>query len=154
MGYEECFSDNGYFECGGGTGRMFEKYKKLLQGISFTSGTELTIDETGQKIKNDFELIEKIDIILQDLIGFNAFTDLISGILSISKDSSGFNFDWILHLKDVQSGLIGRFNIHVLSSINKKPVRKEYLSRRHSGAGIAQNSWFFSNIKLNGFWRS
>lgn len=131
-------------------------YENLLQGKSFTSGSKLAIDETGSNIKDDFKLIEMIDLILQDLFGYNTFTDLISGILSFSEDYRGLSLDWILHSKGEQSNLISKWGFRTLSIPHKIPLRSNYLYASKKlifGEEYSMSSWYFSNIKVNGFWR-
>ncbi len=133
---------------------FFEKYRTLIEGKSFTREKELTIDERiGQ---DDFQLIEVMDVVLIDLFGFTAYTDLMSGILSISENvNKKVNIDWILHTGKTQLELIQ--GLFVLSSYSSPRYGVNYFAvmRPHliQGKRYPQSSWFFSNMKLNGFWR-
>ncbi len=132
----------------------FEECRTLLEGRSFTVDSELTINEiTGD---NDFELINIMDKILIDLIGFSAFTDLMSGILSISESDKKFNMDWILHSRAIQSKLIRDFDLRVLSYTRQTPIGKDYLYGSYiiQGKKYSRKAWYFSQTKINGFWRS
>lgn len=123
----------------------FIRHEYLLSE-SFTDDAGFLKDETDanpDNWKDDFALVGKLDIVLQDMLGLPGFASLISGFMTFSETSVGnIDIDFVPQTLDDQKTLNSEFAVIPLnypdSSIN-------FLRDRR------QISLFFGSLFINGF---
>jgi len=82
------------------------------QPEKFTDNANFQGDETVQGFPNDFELVEKLEIILQDRLGFTGYASLFTGLMTFSVREFGrFRSDFVIQNKGNLRKLRRDFNI-------------------------------------------
>ncbi|TKJ20463.1 MAG: hypothetical protein CEE43_12355 [Promethearchaeota archaeon Loki_b32] len=104
----------------------------------FTDNADFQGDETVQGFPNDFEIVEKLEIILHDMFGFTGYASLLFGLMTFSQtEFGGFRSDFVLLSRGDQQKLRRDFNIWTHDT--------QYLvSKKERGL-------YYMSIFLNGF---
>jgi len=108
------------------------------QPEKFTDNADFQGDETVQGFPNDFEIVEKLEIILDNRFGSIGYASLFTGLMTFSeRKSGGFRSDFVIHNKKRQVRLRRDFNVWTHDT--------QYLTSKE-GIGL-----YYMSIFLNGF---
>jgi len=121
----------------------FIKHEYLISE-SFTDNADFLKDETDpnpDNWKDDFDLVEKLDIVLQDKLGLVGSASLVSGFMTFSESHfpHKFHVDFVPHTYKDQNTLNSQFG---LSQLDSKAL---LISNAHT------ISSFYSSFIINGF---
>jgi len=129
----------------------FIKHEFLLSE-SFTDDEGFLKDETDaneNNWKDDFDLVNKLDIVLQDKLGLPGFASLISGFMTFSETSTGdIHIDFVPHTYKDQNSLNSQFGLRPLDYSGGEPYSQNYLFTGKN----RPISLFLGSLFINGFY--
>jgi hypothetical protein len=124
---------------------------EFLLSESFTDNTDFLKDETDaipDNWKDDFDLVSKLDIVLQDMLGLVGSASLVSGFMTFSETSvGGIRVDFVPHTIPEQSVLNSQFDLRALNYHGYHKTLGKMNLRSYGSL-----SKFLGSLFINGFY--